>query len=114
MVRSLTASTKLSIAGIATTLAAAHTDGNMFVNSGRTFVIVNNADGASKTFTFQTPRTEGGNLVDELIVTVTSTTERLIGPFPPATYNQIGGADAGRVYLDFEDFADATLAVFEL
>lgn len=113
MARTLIASTKLSIAGIATTLGAAHTDGNMFVNSGRTFVVVNNADVAEKTFTFQTPRTEGGNAVDELIITVAASTERLIGPFPPATYNQVGGADAGKVYVDFEDFADATLAVFE-
>lgn len=113
MVRTNIVATGLSKSGIATTLVAAHTDGNMFINTGRTFVIVNNADAAAKTVTFQTPLEVDGQGVADKVVSVPATSERLIGPFPPDIYSQSSGADIGKVYVDWEDFADVTLAVFE-
>ena len=113
MVRTEIVATGLSKSGIATTLVAAHTDDNMFINTGRTFVIINNADVAEKDVTFVTPLEVDGQGVADKIVAIPATSDRLIGPFPPALYNQTAAPDIGKVHVNFEDFADATIAVFE-
>jgi hypothetical protein len=70
-------------------------------NDGKIILEVNNSGGVSYTFTVQTPGTVDGLAVTDLVLTVAAGATRLLGPFPPAVYNQ---AD-GTVYVDPQNVA---------
>lgn len=80
--------TEVTIAGVlmpATTVSIL-TEGHSFTNDGRAFVLLDNTDVAPATMTFTTPGTVGGNLIADLVITVTNATKQLVGPFPPSIY----------------------------
>lgn len=98
--------------GITPSYANANADGNSFANSGREFLHIKN--GATDcVVTVQTPRTVDGQAVTSRTVTVTASQERMIGPFPPAIFNQ-GGSLGDVVHVDYDDESNVTVAVFRL
>lgn len=103
---------ELSRAGITPTYnAATATDGDAFTNDGHTFVQVLNASGAPITLTIQTPNTVDGLAITDRTVSVPATTgNKMIGPFPPAIYNQSNG----QVYLDWSSATSVTFAVVHM
>lgn len=86
------------------------TNDHQFLNDGKTFVHVKNGGGSSITVTIQTPGSVDGLAVADRDVTVANGAEKMIGPFPTATYNQSGGL----VYLDLSADTSVTLAAFKL
>lgn len=76
--------------------AATLTDGDQFLNDGRTFLVVKNGAVAPITVTIATPGTIDGQALADLTVTIAATGDadgldfQFIGPFT-ATYNQTGG-----------------------
>ena len=110
MARSNVVPQTLSRAGITPTYNAATapgTGGDGFSNGGRTFIHVLNT-GVEKTLTIQTPGTVDGNAITDRAVVIPLTTgNKMIGPFPPAIYNQSNG----QVYLDWSLETDVTFAV---
>ena len=60
-------------------------------NDGRIILEVNNTSGGSLNVTVGTPGVVDGLAVADLVVAVAAGATRLIGPFPPAIYNQSDG-----------------------
>ncbi len=94
------------------TFGAAETDGNSWNNTGHEFIHVKN--GATNVdVTIQTARTVDGQAVTNRTVTVPATEERLLGPFPPALFNQ-GGSIGDVVHVNYDDVTNVTVGVFRL
>lgn len=94
------------------TYEAANVDGNMFANTGEQLVHIKN--GATDVqVTVTTPATQAGLAVDDLVFTVTASEERIVGFLSPGTFNQASGADAGKVYIDYDDVTNVTIAVLK-
>ena len=87
--------------------AVATADGDAFVNDGkRTFVhVVNGA--TAMTVTFVTPITQDGLAVSDRTVSVGSSEEHFIGPFPTRFYGS-------NVTVNFSDTTNGTIAVIQL
>lgn len=102
-----------SDAGITPTWTGPTADGIM-VPPGAT-VHVKNANASACTVTVQTAEQRAGLDVAERTVSVPATTgERVIGPFPAATYARPSGvSDAGKVYVDFSIQASVSYFVSE-
>lgn len=66
---------------------AASSDGNTFPNDGFTVVYIKNGSGAEIEATFITPITLNGLAVADLVTTIITGTERIVGPFKPETFN---------------------------
>lgn len=94
--------------GLNPSYASANVDGHSLPNGGTEFVHVKNGGGSSITVTAQTPGTVDGLAIADRTVSVPNGGERIIGPFPRATYNQ--GAD--EVFLDFSAVTSVTIAAF--
>lgn len=96
-------------------LAATHTapaviDLSIPNNDGRMFLDVKNT-GATLTVTVQTPGQVAGLAIAELVATIPQTTgDQMIGPFPPATFNQSDGS----VNVDISVSTTMTIACFRL
>ena len=89
--------------------AAQTTDGNSFPNDGNTYIEVKNTTATACTVTIQEPETVDGLAVADRTVSVPGTTgDKVIGPFPPARYNQSDGS----VYVDVSKAV--TLGAFRL
>lgn len=100
--------------GITPTYEAANVLGNMIPGDGGIILHVKNT-GAQITVTIQTGGTLMGEPVTDKAVVVPATTgDKLIGPFPPALYNQPSGADAGKVYVDYSAVTGVTVAAFRV
>lgn len=92
-------------------VAADQVNGMEFVNDGDTFLHVKNTNASQRTVTVTTPRTvDGLAIADPAIVVPATTGDKMIGPFPPATFNQAGGL----VYVDFDASAGVTIAAIRL
>lgn len=92
---------------ITRTLTASDLDGHKFRNDGYTFIEASNALTTSVvTLTFVTPSTATADLA----VRIATNTTKLIGPFPPQTFNQRAGAgaDKGFVYLNYTGVTTGT------
>jgi hypothetical protein len=101
---------QLIVTGIAPSYTAASGDGHYFNNDGRVMIQIKNA-GVQTVATFATPYSSGGNAVADMTVTVPATTgDKMIGPFQPEIFNDVGG----RVYITFSSTASVTLAAFRL
>ena len=105
-----TSRTGLSIADAAMT--AAFVDGHKFVNDGRTVLLMQNTNAASRVVTVQTPGLVDGVLsVADLGITVAATTGRILTPFfPPTIYNQ----SDGMVYIDYSATAGLLVAAIKI
>ncbi|NIH81689.1 hypothetical protein [Amycolatopsis viridis] len=92
-----------------------NSDGDV-IDTGRVFLVVDNASGASLTVSVQTPVTVDGLDLEELAVTIPSGTRRYIGPLKPSTFGRlVGTPDAGRAYVDYTGtLAGVTRGVFAL
>lgn len=114
MARTVLAAQQIVATGLEPVYTAANADGHFFENDGNTILHVKNGSGADVDVTLQTPATQGGLAVAEQVVTVTAGEERFIGRLLPALYNRpTGGADAGKVYVDFEAVDTVTVALLE-
>ncbi len=96
--------------GLNPAYTAAPLDGHMIPGDGEVYIHVKNAGAASINVTIQTGGTLMGEPVTDKVVAVPNGGERLIGPFPPALYNQPSGVDAGKVYVDFSAVTSVTVA----
>lgn len=82
-----------------TQAGADQANGNLFVNDGKTRLVVQNGDGVSRTVTVRGVPCSHGRSVD-LAVPVAAGALAVIGPFAQDLYNQTG-ADLGSVYVDY-------------
>jgi len=97
-------------AGLTPIYTAATTDGFYFANNGRVFCGIK-CTGSSVTATFQTPQSNTGLAVADLVVTVPATTgDIMVGPFPPESFNDA----QGRVLVTFSSATATTLGAFRL
>lgn len=110
----LPTATPLSQAGVVNpTFTAAIVDGHMFSNDGNIWLEVLNNDASAKTITIQTGAVEQGDLaIDDRTMVVPAGQVGYIGPFPPSPYNQVSGADAGKVYIDYSATTSVTVCLF--
>jgi hypothetical protein len=83
--------------------------GDTFANDGRTFLEARTA-GTASTVTITTPNSIGGLGIADQTVVLAATATAMIGPFPPALYND----SAGNVGLSYNGTAGLTLGVFRL
>lgn len=92
-------------------VAVDQVNGMQFLNTGREFVHVKNLNAATRNVTALTPGSVDALAVADLIATIPADNgDKMIGPFPPAVYNQ----SDGKVYLDFSAGADMTIAVIRM
>jgi hypothetical protein len=82
-----------------------------FVNNGDVVLHVKNTNASPRIVTITTPRTVDGVAVADPAITIPATTgDKIIGPFPPATFNNAGGL----VYVDFDASTGVTIAAIQL
>lgn len=101
----------VSLDGLEPSFAAAAEDGDTFVNNGRTFLHVKNADTIdARTITID-------SLVDcnqghdhNIEVEIPKEEERIIGPFSPSRFN----SNTGVVSVTYDDHSDVTVAAISL
>lgn len=98
----------------AATQAAANADGHAFYNGGDVFLVVENTNASTRTVTVVSTRTIDGLAVADLTVDVAQNERQIVGPFAPQNFNQQSGADAGKVYVNFDAVTDLTIAAYRL
>ena len=113
MSRALLTVQNLSPAGMWPTLTAANATGHMFDNTDPrpTFLLVRNAHTAPITVTIPSTFSRDGLPLTSRTVSVPNAADRLIGPILGDNHNQLGGADAGRTYIDYSLVTAITVAV---
>lgn len=94
-------------------------NGHSFDNTGHNvFIHVKNGDSGSMNVTITTPNTLDGLVIDDLVVAVPATDERLIGPFPKALYDTIDtdpDPDIDpAIFVDLSSDTSLTLAAVQL
>jgi hypothetical protein len=101
--------------GVTPTFGAANADGYALPGDGRTWIEVKNTNGATRTVTIDIPGVVDGLVVtDKAVVVPITTGDKIIGPFPPATYNQVAGVWPGYVLITFTSVVDVTIGFFRL
>ena len=98
---------QISRTGLSPTYAACGAGGDEFVNSGDEFIHIKNGHTGTQTVTIATPATVDGLAVADRDVAVPSGEERMIGPFPAATYND----GDSKVQLTYDAVTLLTIAV---
>lgn len=97
--------------GLLPALTAPTVDGDV-IDADQVGLWVNNASGASINVTIQTPATQDGLDLAELVVPVAAGAQRIIGGFPSRSFARpTGQVDAGKVYVDYSAIASVTRAV---
>lgn len=94
-------------AGIAPSYVAAAGGGDTFANDGRTMLHIKNGGGGSITLTVVTQATVDGKAVADDAISVPNGAERMVGPFPPAIYNDVNQ----QVALTYSGVTSVTVAV---
>jgi len=112
----LSTPTALSQAGVVNpTFQVAVVGGHMFANDGRVFLEIRNDDAAAKTITIPTGEVLQGDLaVGDRTMVIPAGQVGYIGPFPQKPYNQVSGADAGNVYIDYSAVTAVTIKAFRV
>jgi len=85
---------KLQSGGNEVNWQAAAAGGDEFANTeGSAYLFVKNASGSSRTLTISAEQTVSGAglTVPDMTVTIDDSTEKVIGPFPTATFNDADG-----------------------
>ena len=96
--------------GLAPSLVAAAVGGDKFANTGEQFLYIDNADVGAAIVTIVTPQTVDTLAVTDRAVSVPAGTFKLIGPFPPSTYND--GSD--DVSLTYDQVTSLTVGILRL
>jgi len=105
----------LSRDGVTPSFGAANADGYALPGDGRTVIEVKNTNGATRTVTVDIPGTVDGLAVTDKAITIPATTgDKIIGPFPPGTYNQPSGTWQGYVLVTFSAVTDVTVAFYRM
>lgn len=95
--------------GLDPTYSACAAGGDEFVNNGDEFIHIKNGHTAEQTVTITTPATVDGLAVADRAVAIPNGEERIIGPFPKATYDD----SAGKVQLTYDAVTSLTIAVLK-
>lgn len=108
-----------ALAGLDVVLAAANADGSKFANptDERTFLLVENTNGATRNVVIETQATSvnvagygAQALVDKTVTVPATTGKTLIGPFPPGQFNDA----SGDVHITFSAVSGVTIAAVRL
>lgn len=102
--------TTMSASGVTQTLSAASGDGHKFTNMGEEFIVVANDYTATITLTVVTGGTVAGLDIEDVDVAISAGQTKLIGPFPKPVFNQPGGSDFNKVYLNWNAAVTGTVA----
>lgn len=102
---------RATVSGLAESYTSVNSsDTYIFNNDGRVIIRVDNQDTSDETVTITTPRTlTGGLTVEDPTVTVGSSSQKIIGPFPPGIYN-----DGQDVSVSFSNGTSTTVAVVKV
>lgn len=92
---------------------AAAGGGDTFVNNGQEVLVIRNAGGSPITLTVATPALIDGLAVSDLTASIGAGATRMVGPFPPAWYNDTGLA-GGSVALTYSGVTSVTVAVVKV
>lgn len=106
-VRTALAVQQISRSGLTPAYTAANVDGHAIPNSDGMFLHVKTV-GTGCTVTVEIPGTVDGQAVTNRSIVLGTNTERMIGPFPPSTYNQADGS----VNVNFSAVTAVTCAAF--
>lgn len=90
-------------------LESAAGGGDAFLNSAKRFLVIDNADGSPMTLTLVTQNTVDGEAVDDKTIVVAAGTRQLLGPFPPAIYND----NDDKVQLTYSAVTSLTVGVID-
>jgi len=101
--------TKISRAGVVLGDVAATADGNTFQNTGYEFQYIQTS-GTGTTLTIAVQATLDGQAVANKTVTLASTAEKLVGPFPTDKYNDANG----NVVLTYSSVTGVTASVMQM
>lgn len=101
----------VTLAGKASALTAADTNGNTFTNSGRTMLVVNNGSAGSINVTITSQETCNQGSTHDVTVAVGAGVEKLIGPFPIKRFNN---ETTGKVSVAFSAVTTVTVGAVEL
>lgn len=98
---------QITRSAITPSYAAANVDGHSVPNDGQMFLHIKTG-GTGATVTVQIPTKVDGIAVANggRQYVIGTSTERMIGPFPPGSYNQ----GANEVYVDFSSVTTVTIA----
>ena len=102
--------TPITRSGIALPSTAAGASGDVFTNTGKEALIVNNGGGVDTTVTITTPCTVDGLAVGDRTVTVGASATKIIGPFPTGYYNNTDG----QVAVACSPYASVNVGVIQL
>jgi len=106
---SLITKQQTTTSGLTTTLAAA-ASGDYFVNTGKSALRVKNASSAAVTVTVAAQTACPLGTLHNVAVSVAAAGDVLIGPFPPAYYNDA----SGYAYITYSAVTSVTVAVVEV
>jgi hypothetical protein len=94
------------------TFTAADAANNMiFVNDGKTRLVIKNGHTGSLDVVIKSVSCEHGRTGD-LTISTTNAKESIAGPFPTNLWNQ-GGSDAGKVHVDIATDTNLSLAAIQ-
>lgn len=98
-----------AVAGTALTANAAAAGGDSFANDGRTLFKAINGDASSTNITFVTTQTIGSAdlAVADNVVAVAASADKIVGPFPVATFGS-------TVSVTYSSVTSLTVDVFKL
>lgn len=96
-------------AGLAPSYSSCAAGGDEFVNTGKEFIHLKNGHTSAQTVTIETTKTIDGLAVADRDVEVPASGERMIGPFPTATYND----GENKAQLTYDGVVSLTIAVFD-
>ena len=80
-----------------------------FVNTGKEFIIIANGSGGAIVLTVITQVTVDGFAVDDYTASIPAGETRMIGPFPPGTYNDANS----KVQMTLASDTSMTLGIFK-
>lgn len=97
--------------GLDATYAAAGAGGDVFANDGNNMFHVKNGGGGAAvvTITSQLSAVPAGAAKTDVVVSVPAAEERMIGPFPSASFND----GSGQVVVSYDQVTSVTIAVIE-
>ena len=79
-------------AGIVPSFVACNAGGDTFINDGKTYIYVKNADSSSHDVTLTAYGKCNQGYLHDLVVAVGASEEKIIGPFLPERFNSSGSA----------------------